>query len=120
MKKENKEIGFYGENLACEFLKKKNHLIITRNFRSKYGEIDIISKVDNILIFTEVKSRYSKNFGLPCQAVTLSKMNTIRRVASYFLYIKKFQNVYVRFDVIEITFNYYNNDYYINHLENAF
>ncbi|MBE6048669.1 MAG: YraN family protein [Clostridium sp.] len=120
MRKENRNIGTYGEDIACKFLLKKNHKIITKNFRAKHGEVDIISQIDNIIVFTEVKSRYSKDFGSPCQAVTFSKKNTIRNVASYFLYKQKIQNINIRFDVIEVIFNYYNNNYNINHLENAF
>ncbi|MCR4944176.1 MAG: YraN family protein [Clostridium sp.] len=120
MKKENKNIGNYGENLACDFLSKKNHLILKRNFRNAHGEIDIISKIDNIIVFTEVKSRYSLDFGHPCEAITFSKIRTIKNTASYYLYINKIRNINIRFDVIEITLNYYNNKYKINHTENAF
>lgn len=120
MKKENKNIGFYGESLACTYLKNKNHLIISRNFRTRKGEIDIISKINDIIVFTEVKSRYSTDFGFPREAVTTTKQHIIKNTAFYFLYIKNLNNINVRFDVIELVFNYYNNNYKINHIENAF
>ena len=120
MKHFNRNIGSYGEDLACNFLIKKHHKILAKNYNIKLGEIDIVSKIDNILVFTEVKSRYTKDFGSPCQAVTLSKINTIRRVAMHFIYKNNIYNTNIRFDVIEGILNHYNNDYYINHFENAF
>lgn len=109
-----------GNGQCSKYLIKNNHIIIERNFRSKKGEIDIISKFQNLIIFTEVKSRFSKDFGLPCEAITRYKINNIKSVASYFLYLKRIRNVNIRFDVIEIFFNYYDNNYTINHIENAF
>lgn len=120
MKRYNRNIGSYGEDLACSFLIKKHHKILAQNYNTKLGEIDIVSKIDNILVFTEVKSRYTRKFGSPSQAITFSKRNTIKRVAMYFLYKNNIHNMNIRFDVIEIILNYYNNDYHINHFENAF
>lgn len=120
MKRENKNIGSYGEDLACKFLIQNKHLIMKRNFRNTHGEIDIISKKNNIIVFTEVKSRYSKDYGRPCEAVNPFKINTIKRTALYYLYIHKIRNINIRFDIIEVILNYYDNTYKINHIENAF
>lgn len=120
MKLYNKNIGNYGEDIAAEYLLAKKHKILSRNFKSKKGEIDIISIINKTLVFTEVKSRYNCNFGKPIEAVSFMKINKIRSVASYYIYIKKLYNINVRFDVIEVYFNYYNNKFKINHIENIF
>lgn len=115
-----KTIGNYGEDIACTYLKRKGHRILARNFITKHGEIDIISRINNIIVFTEVKSRYSTVYGAPRCSVTISKQRKIRSSARYYLYINKCYNLYVRFDVIEILFNHYDNSYKVNYIENAF
>ncbi len=120
MNSDNKNIGSYGEDLACNFLSKKDHIIMIRNFNTRHGEIDIISRINDIIVFTEVKSRYSKKFGSPSQSITFIKKNTIKKTALYFLYKNNLHNINIRFDVIEVILNYYDNEYYINHFENAF
>lgn len=120
MKKDNKNIGNYGEDLVSNFLKNNNHKILHRNFRAYSGEIDIISIFNNILIFTEVKTRFSKEYGLPFEAVTKSKQQNIKKLASYYIYFYKLKNYYVRFDVAEIYLNNFDNSYKINIIEDAF
>jgi putative endonuclease len=120
MIKDNKNIGNYGEDLALNFLKNKNHIILARNFRIRRGEIDIISKIDDILVFTEVKTRYNKTFGLPLESINCSKIKTIKLIASYFIQNKKLYYLNVRFDVIEIYLNYYDESFKVNYIENAF
>lgn len=120
MKEYNKNIGNYGENVIEMFLKNKNHKILHRNFMIRNGEIDIISKYKDIIIFTEVKTRYSNKYGAPLQSITISKQNNIKRVANYYIYINKLQNFYIRFDVAEVILNHIDNSYKINIIENAF
>ena len=120
MKKYNKAIGDYGEDLTCKFLISNNYIILDRNFSCKIGEIDIISRKDNILVFTEVKSRYSYRYGLPLESITLSKISTIKYIAQLYIIKHKLFDLYVRFDVCEIYFNYDNNNYDINYLKNCF
>lgn len=119
MKKLNKAIGNYSEQLAADFLIKNNYNIIERNFRNYLGEIDIICLKDNCLIIVEVKGRYNINFGYPKEAVTLSKQNTIVKVAYSYIKYKNIHNINVRFDVIEILFDD-NSLYKINHIKDAF
>ena len=120
MKTENKNIGTYGEQLATEYLKKNKHIILTNNFRIKKGEIDIISRVEDIIVFTEVKTRYNRLYGVPLEGVTFSKQNTIKLIASYFIYKYSLYNCNVRFDVVEVNLNYYDEGYRINHINDAF
>ena len=59
-----KDIGNYGEELSLTYLRDKGYKIISRNFRNKYGEIDLICKIKDLLIFIEVKSRFSSLYGV--------------------------------------------------------
>ena len=77
MKKYNKDIGSYGENLAINYLVKKNYNLLAKNFRNRHGEIDLIFKESDTIIFIEVKSRYSYHFGLPRESVTYFKQKQI-------------------------------------------
>lgn len=120
MKNFNKLIGNYGENLASKYLIENNYKILENNFRNFLGEIDIISIKDSILVITEVKSRYNINYGFPQEAVTYSKQKSIIKVAVSYITLKKFNNLNVRFDVIEVLFNKDNSLYKINHIEDAF
>ena len=112
----NKSKGAAGENLAAEYLKSKGYRILNRNYRTDVGEIDLIVTDESTLIFVEVKSRFSTDYGYPSEAVTYRKRNTINQVASQ--YIKKFRlfDVPVRFDVVEVY--WYTRS--VNHIENAF
>lgn len=121
MKKDNKNIGNYGETLVSNFLENNNHKILHRNFETSKGEIDIISLFNNkILVFTEVKTRFSKEYGSPFEAVTKNKQNNIKKLAAYYIYRYGLTNYYVRFDVAEVYLNHFDNTYKINIIEDAF
>ena len=120
MKHYNKDIGTYGENLALKHLTNKGYKILEMNYRSKYGEIDIISFYNNLIVFVEVKSRYTNSFGLPMESVTYSKQKQIIKLSSYYVFKNKLYNFNIRYDVIEVLFNKLNNSLYINHIEDAF
>jgi putative endonuclease len=122
MKEYNKEIGNLGENIAADYLIKKQHTILERNFLCKIGEIDIISfdKKNNCICFIEVKTRYNRLYGNPCECVTLYKQNIILKVAQYYIIKKHLYNVNFRFDVIEVFLNTKNTSYKINFISDAF
>ena len=120
MKKYNKDIGSYGEDLALNYLNKINYKFLARNFRNKSGEIDLIFKDGDIIIFVEVKSRYSYHFGLPCESVTYFKQKQIFNISKYFLFKNKLLKYNCRYDVIEIYFNKNDNTYFIEHIKDAF
>lgn len=120
MKSFNKDIGTYGEYLATEHLLNNNHRILENNYRIKLGEIDIISYCNDIIVFTEVKSRYTDSYGLPKESVTYYKQKQIIKVSSYYILINKFNNFNVRYDVIEIIFNKLNQTFKLNHIKDAF
>jgi putative endonuclease len=112
----NKEKGYLGEQIALNYLLKKGANILNRNYRIKSGEIDIIAKFNNELVFIEVKSRTSIKFGYPSEAVNYKKINKIINVAKYYLLKNKLDNIDIRFDVIEV----YLKNKEVNHIINAF
>ena len=120
MKKSNKEIGNYCENLAKEYLQKNKYHILDCNFRNFLGEIDIICIQDNLLIIVEVKGRYSYDYGFPKESINLSKQKSIIKVTQSYIYYKKLLNVNIRFDVIEVYLNPENEFFKINHITDAF
>lgn len=81
---ESRYFGNKGEQIACNYLSLNAYKIISRNFRSRFGEIDIIAVKRGILIFCEVKTRWSNKFGSPEEAVTFQKLGRIRKAAEYF------------------------------------
>lgn len=111
---QKKIVGQKFENLAVNYLKNKGYTILKQNYRNTLGEIDIIAKDADYLVFVEVKYRTSLKFGRPAEAVSFYKQNKIRQVATLYLKSKKMLNSLVRFDCIEIL-----NDE-INHIIDAF
>ncbi len=97
-----KRIGKIGEELTCKYLEQKGYSIIKRNFYCKQGEIDIIAKENNEIIFIEVKTRTNAKFGNPADAVNFLKQKHIYNTAKYFLYKTNIENMSIRFDVIEV------------------
>lgn len=102
-KSANKIIGQFGEDKAAEFLKKHGYKILERNFRySKIAEIDIIAKDYKTIVFVEVKTRSTTNFGHPYEAVSKAKLENIFQAALYYLAQtqEKYENY--RIDLISV------------------
>ncbi|MEG1519411.1 MAG: YraN family protein [Clostridia bacterium] len=110
---ETKKYGNEGEKLAAKFLKKKKYKIIAKNYTCKIGEIDIIAKDKDVMVFVEVKRRHNDDFGVPSQNVNYTKQNKIIQVAKYYM-VTEHIDFLTRFDVVEITGEK------INHIEGAF
>jgi putative endonuclease len=113
-----KEKGKEGEELAVSFLVEKGFEIVERNYRYGKGELDIIAREKDFLVFVEVKSRESLEYGLPEEAVTKRKMAQIRKIAEAYLAEKGITDENIRFDVVAILF--LNKEVTITHYENAF
>lgn len=96
--------GAIGENLAAEFLEKNGYLILQRNYRFERGEIDLIAKDGDELVFVEVKARTSKAFGSPEESVTPEKQEQIRNVAEGYLFENGIEDQPCRFDVVAIRY----------------
>ena len=78
-------LGKLGENLAAGLLTEEGYEILMRNYRCRYGEIDLIACRDGILAFIEVKTRQNSRFGEPAESVTTEKQKKIRRTAVCYL-----------------------------------
>lgn len=103
MAQNNRAVGTKYEEKAEQFLKKQGIRIITKNFRCKQGEIDLVGVDGNCLVFIEVKYRATNNAGEPEDAVDIYKQKKICRVAEYFLYTHPhYANQMIRYDVIAI------------------
>lgn len=114
MKFNNKNVGDFGEKMACEFLKKKGYKLIAKNYKNKIGEIDLIMKDGDYLVFVEVKTRATNQFGLPREAVDYNKLNKIKKVATAYMLAQGCYPCACRFDVVEVLENE------VTHLINAF
>jgi putative endonuclease len=109
-------IGKMGERIAVRFLKKNGYEILEKNYRFQRGEIDIIAKKGEEIIFVEVKTKMRGTFGEPEDRVGISKQRQIARVAMGYLQSKNIFNVNCRFDVISVTG--VNKD--VHHIKDAF
>lgn len=110
--------GAQGEEIAAHYLLSKKYEIVQRNYRCRYGEIDIIARRKNVLVFTEVKTRRSDAFGSALEAVSLKKQRSISAVAQEYLQHNRLCGNAARFDVIAVHLH----DGYpeIEHIKNAF
>lgn len=115
---DNKELGKLGENLAEVYLINKGYNLLRKNYRQSTGEIDLIVRNKDYLVFVEVKTRRSKKYGLALEAVDHRKMEKIINTSLMYLAEEYKTPLQVRYDIIEV---YVRNRFYkINHLENAF
>lgn len=117
-KTEKRIIGDKGEDEAVQYLIQKDYEIIERNYSCKFGEIDIIAKQKNNLVFVEVKTRKNSFFGEPQEFVDWKKLERINMAMDCFISNRKIGDEYnLRIDVIEIVFDAFNNRFIINHIE---
>ena len=110
--------GKKGELIAANYLKKQKYKILETNYKNQIGEIDIIAKDKNYLVFVEVKTRISKAFGDPLEAIDEEKQFKIRNVATMYLMKNKLlDKVPIRFDAIAILGDI---EHEIRHIKDAF
>ncbi|KUG23585.1 hypothetical protein ASZ90_006634 [hydrocarbon metagenome] len=95
--------GKEGERIAAAYLKKNGYRIVETNFRCAIGEIDIIARDKDVLVFLEVKTRTSKELGFPEQAVGTKKQKKMSQLALWYLQNKSIKDTASRFDVLAIT-----------------
>jgi len=112
-----KSLGMSGEDMAVEYLKEKGYKIVHRNFKTGFGEADIIAKYGDRLIFVEVKTRKGDLFGQPYEAVGPRKQEKLRAIALAFMK-KAGKELPVRFDIISIISSDQKEE--IIHIEGAF
>ena len=113
-------IGTLGEDAAANYLRKKGYIIKKRNFRIKTGEIDIIAAApDGCMVFVEVKTRKSTEYGYASEFVNYAKQQRIKRAAL----IYAGEDTLMRFDIIEVYYEARQNTMYVtkfNHIKDAF
>ncbi len=114
----SKQVGDRGEEIACQYLESKGYVIVSRNFRWRHGELDIVARDGATLVFVEVKSQYRGDFGDPAAWVTSKKQRQLVLTALRFLQLREIEDVECRFDVIAVSFG--SRRPRIRHLENAF
>ncbi len=110
--------GDRGEQIALDYLIDKGYSLVERNYRTRYGEVDLILRSGDTMVFVEVKLRRGLGFGDPLESVTSRKQATIRSLAESYLAERDpdFENV--RFDVVGILETRYETE--IQHVRNAF
>ena len=94
--------GKLGEDLAAAYLSEKGYIILSRNYRYKKSEIDIIAIYNNTLIFIEVKFRKNNTFGNPEAFVTAKKESMILMGAENYIFENKWKGK-IRFDIVSLT-----------------
>lgn len=114
------ETGRMGENEAARFLSGRGYRILSRNYHSRYGEIDIIAENGSYLVFAEVKTRAKGSMLLPREAVDAKKQSRIIMTAQMYISCHDIGKLQPRFDVIEVTTGSNSEIKEINNIENAF
>lgn len=97
-----KKTGEAGEAIALSHLKNNNYTIVDRNYTCPLGEIDIIATNEGDVVFIEVKSRRTEQFGNAAEAVTLNKQRKISQVALFYMKEKNLLDRSARFDVVAV------------------
>jgi len=112
------ETGLAGQEAAEKFLQSNGYEVLARNYRLKTGEIDLIVKGGEYIVFVEVKFRKGLGYGYPREAVGYAKQKRIMNTALHYLARHKLTNADIRFDVVEVLEQ--QGQLYISHIENAF
>ncbi len=94
--------GTLGEQAACAALEAAGYRIVHRNYRVRGGELDIVAELPGTLVFCEVKTRTSATFGLPEEAVTITKRRRLRKLAVEYMQREGKHAPNLRFDVIAV------------------
>ena len=98
---EHLQTGSWGEELAADYLREKGYVILERDWHSGHRDIDIIAQQDSSIVFVEVKTRRSTDFGSPVQAVDYHKQQNLLRAINHYIHYRHLDMPW-RFDVISI------------------
>ena len=118
----SRETGALGESLALGYLVGKGYELVERNYRTRFGEIDLILRGEDVLVFVEVKARRGRGFGDPLEAVTPRKQARVRRMAEAYMagqrpeFVEGFEEI--RFDAVGVIVGVGTNE--VRHVEDAF
>ena len=98
-----KPLGRKGEDLAASHFRDQGWEVLDRNWRTRLGEIDLVCRDHDTIVFVEVKTRASADFARPDQSVTQRKQAKLRRLVEYYLVTHRLESRDVRFDVLGVT-----------------
>ena len=113
------ELGKRGEALAWGYLQNEGYRILEKNFRTRFGEIDIVAEKKGTVVFLEVKTRRNQDFGTPAEAVDWRKRRKMAQVAESYLQRKGLENRPARFDILSVLWDGANEPRFVL-LEDAF
>ena len=119
LSKSRQLLGSKGELFACAYLQKKGYRILDRNFKARYGELDIVTLDGDTLVFVEVKTRIGRVFGLPEEAVTPRKLREVIKTSQYYISVHQGLPANLRIDVIGIEVDESGKIVYFNHIPNV-
>jgi putative endonuclease len=117
MKTLNRATGRAAEEIATRTLQGKGYTVLERNFFNKFGEIDVIARDGETLVFVEVKAKVGEMFGRPEEMINPGKLQRIRNMATLYM---NGQSVPCRIDVVAIVLDEYNNVVRLTHYENVY
>jgi putative endonuclease len=102
---EKRDLGRHGEQAAEQFLRAQGYEIVARNYRCSYGEIDLVARDRDTLVFVEVRTQSGPMFGDPLESVTRRKQRQIAKAAWHYVVRHRVEDQPLRFDVIGISWN---------------
>jgi putative endonuclease len=94
--------GSYGERVAAAFLRRHGYRVLCRNFLTPEGEIDLVCRYADVLVFVEVRTRARTDFGRPVESIDPRKENALRAVGERYLRLLENPEIYHRFDAVEV------------------
>ena len=112
------DLGRYGEDQAASYLQDRGYEIIDRNWRSPVGEIDLVARDKERLVFVEVKTRNGAGFGHPFEAITAKKVARMRRMVAEWCLAKQVSGLKVRLDAVAVLIT--GGRVHIEHLKEVF
>lgn len=98
-------LGADGEATACTALADRGYRILARRYRTRAGEIDVVARHGDVVVFVEVKTRRGRDFGDPAAAVTREKQRRLALMATDYLARHRLERAPARFDVVAVTFD---------------
>jgi putative endonuclease len=99
------KIGAYGERVAAAFVRRHGYKVLTRNYKTTRGEIDLVCRHGDVLVFVEVKTRADADFVRPAEAIDARKEEALRQAARRYLELLEQKDINHRFDAVEIQLN---------------
>jgi putative endonuclease len=99
------EIGSYGEQVAAAFVRRNGYRVLYRNYQTERGEIDLVCRWGKVLAFVEVRTRAGTNFGRPVETIDAAKEESLRYAARQYLQLLGRDDIFYRFDAVEVILN---------------